>query len=1380
MKPTTRRPTSLPEREGILPSHLRFPVVGIGASAGGLAALKTFFEQMPADSGMAFVIILHLSPDHESVADKIIQACTSMPVMQVTDTAPIEQNSVYVISPASQLAMNDGYLRVTAANRPAGSHVAIDLFFRDLADVHKEFAYCLVLTGTGSDGAVGLSRIKEQGGITIVQSPDDAEFDGMPLAAIATGMVDAVLPAAEIPNKLLEIWRNTKTIKIPAPHDMKVASTSPELEREVAERVLLDILLLLRTRTGHDFKHYKRATVLRRIERRLQVTAQPDLPAYYQYLENTPDEAKQLLGDMLIGVTNFFRDREAFEALERHVLSPLMSTGEDKARPDEVRIWSAGCSTGEEAYSLTILCTEHQKLEVNPVKVQVFATDIDERAIAVGRTGAYPEAIITDVPPTRLRQYFLKEGEHYRVRKEVREKVLFAKHSLLSDPPFSQIDLIVCRNLLIYLDRDIQREMLQMFHFALKPGGYLFMGSSESADACPDLFTPVDKRNRIFRARAGANINRRAPSMPRGGFALSSLAAPPPMLPPARKFSYADIHQRAMAEQMPPSMIVDPNGDILHMNEGAGRFLRYVTGEVGRNVLVLIMPQLRLELRTTLYQAQQSGKATLSRKIRVSDHEGDYLVDITARPFKDEATDQDVRTIVFNVTSIEPGTELLDLDLQTENKVLASLENELQRTKTHLQETIEQSEVSSEELKASNEEMQAINEELRSATEELETSKEELQSINEELLTVNYELKTKVEETDKINDYLANLIASTDIATVFVDRNMHIRWFTPRAKEIFSMLPVDTGRSLLDITHRLNYPELAEDASSVYESLTMLEREVSSADGRWYIARLLPYRSSEDHIDGTVLTFIDITKRREAEEDLRLGQERMRLVAESTHDFAIIILDEHGKITDWNTGAQLIFGYTAEEVIGSSYELIFSAEDRSAGVPQTEMRNAREHGRGEDERWHVRKDGSRFFCSGEIALLRAESALGYVKIARDLTGHKRLHDEQSKKLAETQSTIHMKDEFFAVMSHELKHPLNLIQLNAEILRRLPAVRNTENASKAVGAIGEAVTSQARIIDDLLDVARIRTGKLKLKTRLLDIGAMLSEIHSIVIEEYPNAEITLEKPSAEVPAMIIDGDPTRLEQVIWNLLQNALKFSGEAAKVRIVLSKADKHAHIDIIDNGVGLPTADLENVFDLFKQAKPKHATHQRDGLGIGLSLVRQLVQAHGGSVVARSAGIGHGCTFSLSLPLSQELIKEPKDGNEPGEPQGRLKGLKVLLIDDSPEVLEVMRMLLEMESAQVKSYSDPAQALKHSLQERFDVILTDIGMPEMDGHELISALRAGKVHQYTPAIALSGYGVSTDPHKGKDMQFDRHLTKPVQYDDLVGTIESLCKSPSS
>ncbi|HKS14338.1 MAG TPA: CheR family methyltransferase [Pseudomonas sp.] len=1376
MTTTPKRPNSLPERQGVMPSHLLFPVVGIGASAGGLGALKTFFEQMPADSGMAFVIVLHLSPKHESVADQIIQDSTPMPVKQVNDTCAIEPNHVYVISPANQLSMNDGYLRVIPVDRPVGNHIAIDLFFRDLADVHKEYAFCVVLSGTGSDGAVGLSRIKEQGGVTLVQSPSDAEFDGMPQAAIATRLVDVVLPATDIPAKLIELWRNSQLIKLPPPHDMQLPANSAERERAAAEQVLHDILLLLRTRTGHDFKHYKRATVLRRIERRMQVTAQPDLPAYQRYLESNAEEAKDLLGDMLIGVTNFFRDREAFEALERHVLTPLMGTEPEVPRRDEVRIWSAGCSTGEEAYSLAILCTEHQKFEPTPAKLQVFATDIDERAIAVGRSGQYSEAIITDVPPTRLRQYFVKDSQHYRVRKEIREKILFAKHSLLADPPFSQIDLIVCRNLLIYLDREIQREILQMFHFALRPGGYLFMGSSESADACPDLFVPVDKRNRIFRAKIGGGVNRRTPTMPRGGFTLSNTVAQPPLVQAPRKVSFADIHHRALEQRLPPSLIVDASAEILHMSEGAGRFLRYVAGEMSSNLLILIMPQLRLELRTTLFQAQQSGKPVISRKMRVPDPSGDYLVDIMCQPYRDEITDQEVRLIVFGVSPIEAGTVLNEINLQTENEVLNSLEHELQRTKMHLQDTIEQSEVSSEELKASNEEMQAINEELRSATEELETSKEELQSINEELLTVNYELKTKVEETDKINDYLSNLIASTDIATVFVDRNMHIRWFTPRATDIFSMLPVDTGRSLLDITHRLNYPLLAEDATTVFESLNMMEREVSSTDNCWYIVRLLPYRSSENHIDGTVLTFIDITKRREAEEDLRLGQERMRLVAESTHDFAIIILDEQGLITDWNTGAELIFGYSSAEVMGAYYDLIFSPEDRSAGIAESELLQAREHGRGEDERWHVRKDGSRFYCSGEITLLRAETVMGYVKIARDLTGHKRLHEEQSKKLAETQTSSHMKDEFFAVMSHELKHPLNLIQLNAEILRRLPAVRSADNASKAVTTISDAVASQARIIDDLLDVARIRTGKLKLQTQLLDLVNLLREIHTVVCEEYPAAEVSLEIADAETFAYTVEGDATRLEQVIWNLLHNALKFSPSNARIRIFLSHAGGKAQLDIIDNGIGLAVSDIEDVFDLFSQAPTKVSSHKRDGLGIGLSLVRQLVHAHGGTVNARSAGIGHGCTFTVLLPLSKETLTLSERAPQL-QPQGRLKGLKVLLVDDSAEILSVMRTLLEMEEARVNAFSEPLLALENASHEHYDVILSDIGMPRMDGHELVSALRQTKLHRFTPAIALTGYDMGHDPHKTRDAGFDRHLTKPVQYEELVETIETLCAS---
>lgn len=1374
MKPASHRPSDMPQREGLIPSDISFPVVGIGASAGGLQALQVFFEQMPADNGMAFVVVMHLSPKHDSIMDQIIQKSTKMIVTQVKSTCRIERNHVYVISPANRLAMNDGYLKVTPAERPVGDHVAIDLFFRDLAEVHKDHAFCLVLSGTGSDGAVGLTRIKEQGGVTLVQSPEDAEFDGMPLAAIDTRMVDFVLPVSDMPQKLIELWSNARNIKLPPYIDNDKEADTSIPDQAAAEQLIRDILGVLRVRTGHDFKHYKRATVLRRIERRMQVTTQPDLRAYLSYLEGHAEESKGLLADMLIGVTNFFRDREAFEALERHVFGDLMSNPHaDAVGREEIRLWSAGCSTGEEAYGLSILAAEHQALTNSPSRVQVFATDIDERAIGRGRSGLYPESIVTDVPPTRLRQYFLKDQGNYRVRKEIRETVLFAKHNLLSDPPFSQIDLIVCRNLLIYLDREVQREILQMFHFALRPGGYLFLGSSEGADSCSDLFVPIDKRNRIYRSKASTSLNRRAFTVPRGGYVRNDVQKLPPLVHATRKVSFADVHHRALEAELPPSMIVDANADILYMNEGAGRFLRYVTGEVGRNVLALIMPALRLELRTTLFGAQQGGKPVTSRQVPFKDGEDEGVLHIKAKPFKDVKTDHDVVLLVFLLQQGEVRVGGAGSDPLTESQVLVSLEQELQRTKTQLQETIEQSEVSGEELKASNEEMQAVNEELRSATEELETSKEELQSINEELLTVNHELKNKVEETDKINDYLANLISSTDIATVFVDRKMRIRWFTPRATDIFSMLPSDTGRSLLDITHRLDYPTLAVDAADVFGSLNMIEREVRSTDQRWYIARLLPYRSSDSHIDGTVLTFIDITTRRAAEEDLRLGQERMRLAAESTHDFAIIVLDERGVITDWNTGAEIIFGYSKAEVTGKHYEIIFSPEDRSAGVPASELSSIRTVGRGEDERWHLRKDGSRFYCSGEMAVLQGDTVNGYVKIARDLTGHKRMHEEQSKKLEETRSSSNMKDEFFAVMSHELKHPLNLIQLNAEILRRLPAVRNAEVATKAVNTIGDAVASQARIIDDLLDVARIRTGKLKLKKQPIDLITVVRDIHAVAVSEYQDGHISLVLPSPSAAPLIVYGDSTRIEQVIWNLLNNALKFSSPDAQVRVELSQLDSHAQVIIRDNGIGMSPDDLENVFDLFKQAS-SHPAHQRDGLGIGLSLVRQLVQAHGGTVSATSQGIGRGCTFVVRLPLS-DRYENLEDVSRETEQTQRLKGLDVLLVDDSVEVLEVMQMLLETEEAQVKAFNEPLKALETARDKRYDVIISDVGMPLMDGYELIQALRQLPHLKEVPAIALTGFGDSMHQHKSKEAGFDRILTKPVQYEDLIDTIERMC-----
>jgi len=1358
-------------------SSLNFPVVGIGASAGGLNALLQLFGNMPGDSGMAFVVIMHLSPKHESNVAAVLQRATRMNVIQVTQPVAIEAGCIYVIPPTHHLEMNDGYLRLAEPDRPRGRHVAIDLFFRTLAQVHRERAICIVLSGTGADGAVGITRIKEHGGIAIAQTPNDAEYDGMPRAAIATGMVDFVLPVADIPQKLVELWGNAQRIRLPiAPgEDLPGQPIDAADTARAAEEALRELLLLLRSRTGNDFRHYKRATVLRRIERRLQITGQPDLPAYRDYVQAHAEETPALLKDMLISVTNFFRDREAFEALERGVVAPLFA---NRAAGEQLRVWVAGCATGEEAYSVAMLLLEAAAPLLKPPELLVFATDIDERAIAIARAGLYPESILTDVAPERLRQFFTREQEQYRVRKQVREKVLFAVHNLLRDPPFSKLDLICCRNLLIYLDRDMQVEILEMFHFSLRPGGMLFLGTSESAEAAGAFFTVVDKKNRIYRANPGARTARYVPSLPLSvaGVSKPAYAMTPQASAEKRAASYAELHQRLLERYAPPSVLIDRDNSIVHLSERAGRYLRHGGGVPSHNLLSLVQPELRMELRTALFQAAQTGNSIDARRVRTERDGQVAYVNMSVQPVYDPASATDFMLVLFQEVEDTTGNDVAEPDVG-KDRIVQQLEEELRQTRLQLQGVIEQSETSNEELKASNEELQAINEELRSATEELETSKEELQSINEELITVNQELKMKVEETGKVNDDLNNLIASTDIATVFVDRGMHIKRYTPRATELFALIPTDIGRSLLDITHRLGYEQLADDATEVFRSLRTIEREVRSNEGHWYIARLLPYRTTEDRIEGAVLTFIDISGRREAEERVRAGEAQMRLVAESTQDYAIITLDPEGRVNSWNKGAEKMFGHAEEEMLGQPTDLIFVPEDREQQVPQDEMRRARETGRAEDERWHLRKDGSRFYCSGIMTPLGEAGELsGYAKIARDLTGRKHLEAERETLLArekvvrsEAQAANALKDEFLAVMSHELKNPLNLIQISAELLLRLPEAQQLHGVQRAAESIRRAVSSQAQIIDDMLDLSRMHTGKLQINRSPVSYAEI---IHTIIEAAASDAaarkiEVVVELEDDQT----LYADPVRVEQIVWNLLSNAIKFTPPGGRITLRMSREDDHARLDVSDTGVGLEPAMLEQVFDMYRQGDRK--ARNAGGLGIGLALVRQLAQLHGGRVVASSEGKGRGACFTVWLPLYLGLRPDTAGAAGPAA-HGQLAGLRVLMVDDAPDALFSFAELLRMEAAEVTPVSSGAAALEQLAQQPYDLLLSDISMPKMDGYELIQQVRSRENGSRLPAIAITGYGRHHDAERVLSSGFDAHLSKPVSLEHLVQTVRRL------
>jgi two-component system CheB/CheR fusion protein len=1358
----------------VIPSKLNFPVVGLGASAGGIQALITFFKNLPANTGMAFVVVLHLSPEHESSVVSILQRAANIPVVDVPQLTLIEKDKIYVISPNQQLEMNDGYLKVLNFPRPIGQHIAIDLFFRSLAEVHRERAFGIILSGTGTDGALGLARLKEQGAVTLVQQPEDAEYDGMPNAAIDTGLVDFVLPAAELPQKLINLWSNTKAIRLPTVSDSEIIITDQiQNDGQQAEEALRDIIILLRSRTGHDFQPYKRATVLRRIERRLQVRQVPDLSTYGALLKSEAVESTALLHEMLIGVTQFFRDQEAFDILEQNIIPAIF---DGKKAGEQVRSWSAGCSSGEEAYSLAMLFNERAKALPDEQKFIIFASDLDERAIARARTGLYPAAIENDLSEARLAEYFTKEDAHFRIKKALRDKILFASQSLLRDPPFSKLDMISCRNLLIYLNRDTHAQILEMFHFALNPHGYLLLGSSESADALSDFFTPVDKKNRIYRANPVSRFSRATFHIPVRSALPLSISLPSNTVE-KRKPSFAEIHQRALVESAPPSILVDQQENIVYLSEGTEKFLRYIAGEPSRDLFALIEPELRLELRTAIFQAIQNDKTVETRRISIQRDAKFFSVTMSVRPFHDTGTGIDLVLILFHQKDRSVDESIVVPVDMRQDTILSGLEDDLQRTKMQLQDTIEHSETSKEELKASNEELQAINEELRSATEELETSKEELQSANEELVTVNYELKIKIDEMSKVNDDLKNLITSTDIATIFVDRSMHIKRYTPRAADIFNILPGDVGRPLHDITHKLDYPELEKDASTSFELLRIGEREVSSSDGRWFIARILPYRTDNDRIEGSILTFIDISGRRRAEDKVRLNEERMHLVAASTKDYVIVTIDREGMITSFNSGAERIFGYAEKDILGMPDSILFTPEDRDAGIPSSEKHRALKEGRAEDERWHLRKDGTRFFCSGIMTPLMDGEFYGFAKIGRDLTGRVEVEKQRAEQLsqeqvkrAEAQAANALKDEFLAIMSHELKHPLNLIHMNAELLMRYPETRLKPAISKAVAAIHSSAVSQAKIINDLLDLSRLNTGKMTLAIREFDLRACGCEIVELTKTDPTVKALNMEFECVEETLPIL-ADQVRIEQVIWNLLNNAIKFTPANGTIHVSIRSEESYARLDVIDNGQGIVPEILPRIFDMFGQGTPS-IIRGVSGLGIGLALVRQIVELHEGHVEAASSGVGLGSCFSVWLPLAKR--PDVRSFQIERRAETGLAGLTILLVDDAEDALEVLQTLLEIYGAKVYCATNGHLALPLLSEQAFDLVISDISMPGMDGYTFMKELRKNDQHKALPTIALTGFGRAKDAECALEAGFTSHINKPVAIDDLIELIRKI------
>jgi len=1350
-------------------------IVGIGGSAGAIPALTAMLETLGGDVPLAIIVALHLSPDHESHMAEILQRASGLTVSQVRERTRIEGGHVYVIAPCTHLITEDGHLQpIEAGNKRP--HGVVDTFFRSLAEAHRENAVGVVVSGTGRDGSLGLLQIKEYGGLTLAQSVDDCEHGDMPAAAGAAGAVDLMLSAPEIGRRLRQLAF--------APHPV-AGALAPELStndegadpHQAAEHALVDLLTSLRLRTRHDFRNYKRATILRRLERRIQVHGLANVAEYHDFVRDNPDEFGPLLSDMLISVTNFFRDPDAFQALQHEVIPQVMN-----ANPpgDEVRIWIPACASGEEAYSVAILLQECADRMRHPPKVQVFASDINDAALDAARLGAYPANIAADVSEARLRAFFEQEEDRYRVRSMIREMVVFARHNVLADPPFSRLDLICCRNLLIYLDRTAQAAVFEMFAYALKPGGYLFLGNAESVDAATADFEVISKEHRIYRLRGNTAAGYRTHLPPR----LVDMALPAPTVPvtPGRSFTprqdepLAALHAQALMAASPPSVLINAAHEIVRVSSGAGRYVSFGEGVPTRNLLNNVAPDVRLELNAALLRASVTG-GPVHAVFRRGGGDGKGPGDVLSLAVHPVADDDGARhwLVLFSDAVDGCGTVLPAAESNdSTDLMLRRLEEENRSLKAHLQEVLDRSAVSHEELKASNEELQAINEELRSAKEELETSKEELQSVNEELTTVNTELRIKVDEAGQHNDDLRNLMDATDIATVFVDQAMQVKRFTPRAAKLFSLIPSDVGRPLMDVKSRLRYDRIVEDANAAFQQLQPIERSVMSVDDEHYLARILPYRTSHDKIGGAVLTFVDVTQLRRAEQQVRESEDRLRAAIATSGDFCVISTDGDGRILTWNRGAEVLFGYTADEIRGQPIDILFTEEDRARGVPDQERWMARRDGRAADERRHLRKDGTTFFCSGVMTPLATANGQGFVKIARDVSESKHLEERQRTDLGKAQKSAaavreraDLKDRFLAVMSHELKQPLNLILVNAELLVRLPEARNSPALQRVGDTIIRAVSAQETIVNDLLDLSRVQTGKLHLRREPCDVADIVQRFGEAMIGDAAQKDIELH---IEVPpeAVICDCDPVRIEQVVWNLLGNAIKFTPEGGRVRASLAVEDGMARFEVTDSGIGMSADSLGTVFDLFNQGAAENiAGQRRPGLGIGLALVRELVTAHGGRIEAASPGKGQGSTFTVWLPVAVS----PAAGLAAVQQPAPL-GQRILMVDDNRDSLDAMATLMEMEGASVTTASSGEEALALLQAGDYDVLLSDIGMPGMNGLELIRRALALDPPKRFRSIALTGYGSPADQGDALNAGFDAFLTKPVSLARLRQVLE--------
>jgi two-component system CheB/CheR fusion protein len=1303
---------------------------------------------MPADSGFAFVVVQHLDPRHPTLLPELLGKVTTMPVEQVRDETPTLPNHVYVIPPNTLLTVESGVLRVRPPEA-VGLRMPIDRLFYSIAEDCGDNAVCILLSGGGSDGTLGLRSVKEHGGLAMAQTPETAQHDSILRSAINTGMVDYILAPEAMPQKLMDYAAYMRAIRA-----RKQSLLSAEAQDSLAR-----ICGLLRRKTGHDFSRYKVATLVRRIQRRMQVLQVPHVAGYLDALREQPKEVEALFRDLLIGVTHFFRDSEAFQALEREVIPKLVAHA---GQEGTVRVWIPGCATGEEAYSVAILLREEIQRTDLRLRVQIFAGDIDDRALEAARQGRYPEGVAEHISPDRLERFFTRQGPSYQVNKDVREMCIFSTHNLIRDPPFSRLDLLVCRNLLIYLEGELQRHVANVFHYALRTGGYLFLGPSESLSGPADQFRTIDKKHRIF--QRNETVARTPLALPLPDSHPRSKAAATLSLtraPGRGQSEVVAVLERILLEQYAPAwVVVNGAGQTVYFSPRTGRFLEPAAGVPSMDILDMARKSLRLDLRTAMHKAVKTGEPVVHEDVAVETDGLVQRINLIVRPLFEAGAEPGLFMIVFQELGppLDHQTAAVkDPGAATNDQIVQQLESELRLTKEHLQATVEEVETSNEELKSSNEELLSTNEELHSVNEELQTSKEELQSVNEELETINAELNKKVEALDRANSDLQNLLQSTQIPTVFVDNDLRIKRFTEAATSVYRLIESDVGRSLNDITPRFEGDVLA-DMKQVLRTLVPRDRQVRVTDGTTatYLMRILPYRRLDNMIDGLVVTFVDLTQHEEAEQH----RARLAAIVESSHD-AIVGRTLDGIITTWNQAAARTFGYSENDALGRPVSLFVPGDQ----VEAVEQAHARLHKGETVPPFHAvatTRDGRRLDVSLAISLVHdgAGAIVGSSAIIRDITDLKRAER------ALREEARH-KDEFLAVLSHELRNPLAPMRSCLDLLRQPES--DAESAARCIDIMDRQLHHLTALVNQLMDASRIASGKIQLEFAREDlVGVVRSAIEDQRrVVEKAGLELRLAIPTRPLP---VDGDALRLSQVVANLVNNAAKFTLPGGRITVEAFSEDGRAVVRVSDTGIGMDEEVVKRVFEPFSQGDGV-VGRRTGGLGLGLSLVHALVAAHGGSVQARSAGRDQGSTFTVELPLKAELAgtrSVPIGRVVDGPPR------RILVIEDNIDAAEGMRMVLEQSGHEVAVAHDGARGLEIVRSMRPEVVVCDLGLPGMSGYAVAAAVKADPHLAGVRMIALTGYDQPRDQARAREAGFERHIAKPVDLPTIREVIASL------